>query len=110
MFLSFIKNFVFLIYWPALIIGTIYLLVRGGYVYRMVKGSLIGKITRVFIYTMFIGMYSLGVISVVFLYYQPSAAYLIFPIFVIWLAMFLWSFKVLVEAEKKARNISGQQK
>lgn len=93
--------------WPVLIIGSIYLFIKGKHVYSLVKGSLVGKVVKVLVSTMMIEMYSLGIVSTAFMYCDVRSLYIVIPIFVIWIAMFLWSMKELMNAEKQTRGITG---
>jgi hypothetical protein len=110
MSLSMMRNIILGIGWPILIIGSIYIFVKGSQVYNMVKGSLIGKITKTLVYTMLVEMYSLGIVSTAFMFYEEKSAYLILPIFLIWFVSFIATIKVIIKAEKEAKGIAGEQK
>lgn len=92
--------------WPLLIIGSVYLFIKGKTVYSLVKGSLIGKVVRILVYTMMVEMYSLGVVSTGFMYCSNKGVYTVVPIFMIWFVMFFITMKVLMNAEKEARALS----
>jgi len=49
--LEMIRNIILLIGWPVLIGGSIFLVVKGNETYKYVKGSLVGKISRVLVIT-----------------------------------------------------------
>ena len=93
--------------WPVLIVGSIYLFIKGKHVYALVKGSLVGKVVRILVYTMMIEMYSLGVVSTGFMYYSPRGIYIVIPVFIVWFIMFILTMKVLMNAEKEARALTG---
>lgn len=93
--------------WPVLIIGSIYLFLKGKHVYSLVKGSLVGKVVKILVYTMMVEMYSLGAVSTGFMYCSPRGLYIVIPVFVIWFAMFIITMKVLMNAESEARALTG---
>jgi hypothetical protein len=104
--LTMTRNLILIIGWPILVGGSIYLFVKGREVYSMVKGSLVGKVTKVIVYTMLVEMYSLGIVCTAYMFSEPRAVFLVFPVFAIWFIMFIWSLKVLVKAGKEAKGLS----
>jgi hypothetical protein len=96
--------------WPALIIGSIYLFIKGKHVYNLVKGSLVGKVVRILIYTMMVEMYSLGIVCTGFMYCSVKGLYIVIPVFLVWFVMFFVTIKVLMNAEKEARALTGGTK
>ena len=93
--------------WPVLIIGSIYLFIKGRHVYSLVKGSLVGKVVRILVYTMMVEMYSLGIVSTGFMYCSPRGIYIVIPVFLVWFIMFIITMKVLMNAEREARALTG---
>lgn len=96
--------------WPVLIIGSIYLFIKGKHVYALVKGSLVGKVIRILVITMMIEMYSLGIVSTGFMYCSTKGVYVVLPIFLVWFIMFVLTMKVLMKAEQEARALTGGAK
>jgi hypothetical protein len=92
--------------WPVLIIGSIYLFIKGKHVYALVKGSLVGKVVRILVITTMVEMYSLGVVSTGFMFYSAKGIYVVLPVFAIWFIMFIATMKVLISAEKEARGLT----
>lgn len=89
--------------WPVLIAGSIYLFVKGRAVYKMVKGSLVGKITRALVFTMIIEMYSLGIVTTAYMFENPVNGVMIgIPIFLVWFIVFVWSLRTLINAKREA--------
>lgn len=66
--LKIMRTLILAIGWPILVIGSIYLFYRGRKVYSLVKGSLVGRITRTLVITMLVGMYSLGIVSTAYMF------------------------------------------
>ncbi|KKP93886.1 MAG: hypothetical protein US04_C0002G0009 [Candidatus Nomurabacteria bacterium GW2011_GWD2_36_14] len=93
--------------WPVLVIGSIYLFIKGRHVYALVKGSLVGKVVRILVYTMMVEMYSLGIVSTGFMYCSPKGVAVVIPVFIIWFVMFVVTIKVLMNAEREARALTG---
>ena len=101
------RNIILIFGWPVLIAGSIYLFIKGRKVYELVKGSLVGKITRALIITMLVEMYSLGIVCTAYMFSEPKSAFLVFPIFMAWFIVFVWSLRVLLAAEKETRKLTG---
>ena len=94
--------------WPVLIIGSIYLFVKGRFVYSMVRGSLVGKITKALVFTMLIEMYSIGILFTAFMYVDGVKGVLFsLPIFVIWYIVFLWCVDVLEKAKAEITKLNN---
>jgi hypothetical protein len=108
MYLSIMRNIILMIGWPILVGGSIYLFVRGREVYKLVKGSLVGRITKVLVYTMLVEMYSLGIVSTAYMFSEPKSAYLVLPIFLVWFIVFVWSLNALVATSREAKQLTGK--
>ena len=102
-----VRNIILWIGWPVLIGGSIYLFLKGRHVYNLVKGSLVGKVVKILVYTMIVEMYSLGIVCTAYMFSSTESAYLVLPVFGIWFVMFVLSLRVLINAEKEARAITG---
>lgn len=100
------RNIILAIGWPILIIGSIYLIVKGREVYRLVKGSLIGKVIKILVSTMLVEMYSLGIVCTAYMFNSPQSVYIVLPIFAAWFVMFVLTLKVLLSAGKEARGLA----
>lgn len=98
-----------LTYWLILVIGSVYIFIKGRHVYKLVKGSLIGKITRVLVFAMLAEMYIFGIITTVFLYGNEKSLFLVMPVFFIWFIAFISSLKVLIYAGQEAEKIINNQ-
>ncbi len=94
--------------WPILIMGSIYVFIQGRRVYNLVKGSLIGNLTKTLVLTVLVEMYSLGIVCTAFMFCDQRSVYLIFPVFLIWFIVFLKSLKVLRQAKIEAEKIAGK--
>lgn len=96
--------------WPVLIAGSIYLFLKGKDVYKLVKGSLIGKLTKVLVTTILIEMYSLGIVTTVLMLVDERGIYLGLPVFLIWFVVFILTLKVLGDARKEVEKMTGPSK
>jgi len=101
------RNIILSIGWPILVIGSIYLYIKGRKVYLLVKGSLVGRITKVLVVTMLVEMYSLGIISTVYMFSDEQGVWWVLPVFAIWFITFIWTLKVLFSAQKEAQQGLG---
>jgi len=101
-----IRNIILLLGWPVLIGGSLYLFIKGRHVYNLVKGSLVGKVVIILVYTMIVEMYSLGVVCTAYMYTSINSVYLVLPVFGIWFIMFVLSLRVLINTEKEARALT----
>jgi len=103
------RNLILAIGWPVLIAGSIYIFIRGRSVYSLVKGSLIGKLTRTLVLTVLVEMYSLGIVCTAFMFCDERGVYLVLPVFLIWFISFVATLKVLRDAKKEAEKLTGQK-
>lgn len=101
------RSIILIIGWPVLIAGSLYLFWKGRHVYNLVKGSLVGKVVRILVYTMMVEMYSLGVVSTAYMFCTAKSVWVVLPVFAVWFIMFILSLKVLANAEKEARALTG---
>ena len=101
-----VRSIILIIGWPILVAGSIYLFWKGRHVYNLVKGSLVGKVVRILVYTMLVEMYSLGIVCTAYMFSSVRSVYLVLPVFAIWFLMFVLSMRVLIYAEKEARTVS----
>ena len=108
--LSIVRDIILFIGWPILIAGSIYIFVKGRRVYKLIKGSLIGILTKTLVLTVLIEMYSLGIVSTAFMFCNTSGVYLVLPVFFVWFISFVATLKVLRQAQVEADKISGKNK
>ena len=102
------RNIILLIGWPVLIAGSIYIFVKGKSVYQLVKGSLIGKLTKVLVTTVLVEMYSLGIVTTALMFCDQRGVFLGIPIFAVWFVVFLATLKVLRDARREAEKLTGK--
>lgn len=102
-----VRTLILAIGWPVLIVGSVYLFMKGSSVYRMVKGSLVGRITNILVVSMLVGMYSLGIITTAYMFENVNSGVLLgAPIFLVWFVMFVWAMKTLVSASNEVHKLS----
>ena len=101
-----IRTFILGIGWPVLIAGSIYLFIKGKSVYRLVKGSLIGKLTKILVFTILVEMYSLGVVTTTLMLVYEAGIYLGLLVFLIWFYVFILTLKVLNDARKEVEKMT----
>lgn len=90
--------------WPILVAGSIYLFYRGRKVYSLVKGSLVGRITKTLVITMLVGMYSLGIIATAYMFADLKGVWWVAPVTLIWFITFIWTLRVLFRAQKEVQG------
>lgn len=105
-----IRDLILEIGWPILVIGSVYLVIRGRGVYRLVKGSLIGKLTKVLVLTILVEMYSLGIVTTVLMFVYQNGIYLGLSVFLVWFIMFFITLRVLGDARKEVEKMTGPNK
>ena len=96
---------ILLVGWLILIIGSIYIFIKGKKVYDLIKGSLIGKVTKTLVLTMLLEMYSLGVVCTAYMFTEKRSFYLILPIFIIWFASFIATIKMVKLAQAETKKL-----
>lgn len=105
-YLAMMRNIILGIGWPVLIAGSIYIYVMGRGVYKLVKGSLVGKLTKILVLSVLVEMYSLGIVSTGYMFSDERGTYLVLPIFLVWFISFIASIRVLRQAKKEADSLT----
>ncbi|MFA5051822.1 MAG: hypothetical protein WC544_02040 [Patescibacteria group bacterium] len=106
-----IRTIILAIGWPVLIGGSVLLFIKGKKVYQLVKGSLVGNVTKALVSTMLVGMYSLGIVSTVLMFCnEKTGVWTVLPIFAAWFATFVWTLKILTKAQNEAAKLGGGSK
>lgn len=95
--------------WPVLIGGSIYIYMRGWGVYKMVKGSLVGNLTKILVLTVLVEMYSLGIVCTAYMFKSAESVYLVLPVFFVWFISFIATIKVLRQAKAEADKLTAQK-
>ena len=103
-----IRNVILAIGWPVLFVFSIYIFKVGKRAYSAVNGSLVGKIIKVLVYSMLVEMYSLGIVSTVYLLNNANGIYIVLPIFIVWGFVFVWSINTIKKSSDLANNITLQ--
>lgn len=101
-----LRTIILAVGWPVLVVGSVYLIIKGWSVYRLVKGSLVGGVTRVLVISMLVGMYSLGIVATALMFCDERGVYLVLPIFLVWFVTFVWSLAVLIRAQERAQSLN----
>lgn len=108
-YLATTRDVILIIGWPILVAGSIYIFVKGRGVYKMVKGSLIGNLTKTLVFSVLVEMYSLGIVSTAFMFCQERGVYLVLPVFFVWFVSFIATLKVLRQAKTEADKLTSQK-
>jgi len=108
-YLAMTRSIILGIGWPVLVAGSIYIFVKGRGVYNLVRGSLIGKLTKTLVFTVLVEMYSLGIVCTAFMFVDERSSYLVLPVFAIWFVAFIASIKVLRDAKKETEKLTEGQ-
>jgi hypothetical protein len=107
--LSLLRTIILVILWPIILTGSIYIDIKGNRIYKLVKGSLVGKISMITVYSMLVTTHSLGLISTVFMFVDVRSVYLVTPILCIWIPVFIWTLKALADTEKEVKKITNSE-
>jgi hypothetical protein len=73
----------------------------------MVKGSMIGRITKTLVVTMLVEMYSLGIVCTFYMFSYIDGVYIVLPVFGAWFIVFVWSMKSLLAAQREASGLAN---
>lgn len=93
--------------WPVLIAGSIVLIIKGRGVYQLMKGSLVGRVTKALVITMLVEMYSLGAVCTFYMFTDVEIAiWVVLPIFTLWFIVFVYSIMTLIKAQKETENLT----
>ncbi|MFA6391729.1 MAG: hypothetical protein WCW66_03170 [Patescibacteria group bacterium] len=102
-----VRNIILAVGWPVLFFFSIYIFKVGKQVYSVIKDSLVGKITKALVYSMLVEMYSLGIVSTVYLVDNAQGVYVVLPVFIIWGAVFMWSIKTIKISSEETKKITN---
>lgn len=73
----------------------------------MVKGSLVGKITKALVFTMIVEMYSLGIVTTAYMFENAEKGVMVgLPIFILWFVVFVWSLLTLIKAKQEVSKLN----
>ncbi|MCG2692908.1 hypothetical protein L6279_02245 [Candidatus Parcubacteria bacterium] len=103
------KIFILILGWPVLVFLSIYIFFKGRHVYKLVSGSMIGKIIKVLVYTMLVNTSSLGILSTLYINAEPGGVYIVLTVFVVWFIVFIWALKTLNQAQRETKKIVEQK-
>ncbi|MBU1557691.1 hypothetical protein KKC45_01910 [Patescibacteria group bacterium] len=107
MILEMTRTIILAVGWPVLIAGSVYLVFQGRKVYGMVKDSLVGKITKALVVTMLVEMYSLGIITTMYMLDNINAVRWGVLVFALWFIVFIWTIKTIRAAQKEIAHMAG---
>lgn len=68
-----------------LVLGSIYLIIEGYRVQQLFADSVVGRLVKTLVTVVVIEMYSLGVASFAFVYFNPKNVLILLPIAILWL-------------------------
>ena len=102
-----IRNLILGIGWPVLIVGSIYIFVRGRGVYKLVKGSLVGNLTKTLVLAVLVEMYSLGIVATALMFCEEKGIFIVLPVFLLWFISFIATLKVLRQAKAEADRLTA---
>ncbi|MCX6720170.1 MAG: hypothetical protein NTV36_03645 [Candidatus Staskawiczbacteria bacterium] len=109
-YLAMVRDIILGVGWPVLVGGSIYIFIRGSGVYKMVKGSLIGNLTKTLVFSVLVEMYSLGIVSTALMFCNENSVYLVLPVFFVWFISFIATIRVLRQAKAEADKLTAGQK
>jgi hypothetical protein len=104
------RNIILTIGWLILIFFSIYIYIRGIKVYSLVKGSLIGKITKTLVLSLLLEIYSIGVLSTAYILVEKKSIYLVSLIFVILLLVIFATIRMISLAREETRKLIEKDK
>lgn len=110
MTLEMTRTIILAIGWPVLVAGSVILFVQGRAVYGMVKNSIVGKITKALVVTMLVEMYSLGIITTMYMLETIEAVRWGLIVFALWFVVFIWTMKTIRSAQKEVQKMTGESK
>lgn len=96
--------------WLILFIGSIYVFIKGRRVYGLVKGSLIGKITKTLVLSLLLEIYSIGTLCTAYMLIEKKGLYLVSLIYVILLVVIFATIKMIRMAREETRKIIEENK
>jgi hypothetical protein len=111
MYLTLIKNIILWGGWLFLVFGTIYILLRGKVVLKLIKGSIIGRLAMGLMFGFFVETYMVLILCTVLLNSSENNVYVVSPAILVWLIVCLICWRVMRRARIDAEKIvQGDQK
>lgn len=102
-----IRDIVIFVGWPILVFASILIFVKGRHIYHLVRNSLVGKVTKALVYSLLVNLSSLGIICTLYIFSDSNAVKVVLPVLVVWLIVFIWTLRTIMQAEREARGIVG---
>ena len=96
-------------FWMALgllVLGSIYLIIEGYRVHRMFADSVVGRLVKILVAVFVIEMYSLGVVSFAFVYFNSKNAVVLLPIAILWLVSLGFALYGVRSAKKEVYKLT----
>ena len=105
MYLTLIKNIILWGGWIFIVLATIYIMLRGKVVLKLVKGSIIGRLAMGLMVGFFIESYSVLFLCSALMILSEKNINIVLPLFVIWFFTFVYCWAVMHRTRKEAEKI-----
>ena len=85
----------------VLVVGSIYLSVEGYKVHKIFAESIVGKLVKALVVIVLIELYSLGMVTYAFLFFNPRGSLVMLPIVLLWLVTLIFAIFAVRSAKKE---------
>lgn len=95
--------------WIAIILVSLFTFIKGRLAYKLIKGSMLGKITQALVYSTLVNVSCIGIISTLYVLATKEAFLWVLTVFIIWFVVFIWTLIVIGRAGQEAKSIVGKK-
>ena len=89
----------------VLILGSAYLIVEGYKVHKLFADSIVGKLVKALVVVFLIELYSLGVVSYAFVFFDPKGAFVLLPIILLWIVSLVFAIFAIQSAKREVTSL-----
>ena len=107
--LTIIKDTILCAGWIFAVIATIYILLKGKMVLKLVKGSIIGRLAVGLMIGFFIESYSVLILCTASSFSANQDICIVLPIFVLWFVTFVYCWVIMRKTREDAEKITNKK-
>jgi hypothetical protein len=89
-----------------LVLGSIYLIVEGIRVHKLFSESIVGRLIKILVLVLLIELYSLGIVSFAFLFFNPKGVVVLLPIVILWIISLSFAIFAVRSAKREVLGLS----
>ncbi len=88
-----------------LVVGSIYLIVEGYKVHKLFADSIVGKLVKALVVVFLIELYSLGIVTYAFMFFNPKGVVVLLPIVALWIVSLFFAIFAIRSAKREVTKL-----